>query len=159
MLLRNIWAILTKPPCSRKLLVEAWLCLAWGRVLKMIPFSRIAPRLGEPMQETACDERPDQMKTIRQVSRALHTMKRFAFWESECLVMAYAAMNMLARRGIDSTLYLGTARDAQGKLIAHAWLRSGTVYVTGGDGRDKFAVVSTFARRTLGRDTLGENAV
>jgi hypothetical protein len=51
---------------------------------------------------------------------------------------------MLNRRHIDSTLYLGVAKE-KGSLIAHAWLRCGSRYVTGKEGVEKFTVVSTFA--------------
>ena len=33
-----------------------------------------------------------------------------------------------------------------GELIAHAWLRSGPFYITGADGKEKFTVVSKFAK-------------
>ena len=52
-------------------------------------------------------------------------MSRYTFWESQCLVKAIAGMKMLEKRNIESTLYLGTAKDEKGELIAHAWLRSG----------------------------------
>ncbi len=71
-------------------------------------------------------------------------MSRHTWWESQCLVMAIAAMKMLDRRGIESTLYLGTARDADGKMIAHAWLRSGNIYLTGFEEMRKFTVVGKF---------------
>jgi hypothetical protein len=51
---------------------------------------------------------------------------------------------MLTRRQVVSTLYLGVAKE-KGTLIAHAWLRCGTDYVTGKRGMEKFTVVSTFA--------------
>ena len=41
------------------LLVEAYLFLAWGRLLKALPFHRIAPMLGSYMEET-----PDQPQYI-----------------------------------------------------------------------------------------------
>ena len=65
-------------------------------------------------------------------------MSKYTFWESQCLVKAIAAMKMLERRNIESTLYLGTARDESGKMIAHAWLRSGPFYITGAEGMEKF---------------------
>ncbi|MNG37786.1 hypothetical protein D3C84_1252420 [compost metagenome] len=51
---------------------------------------------------------------------------------------------MLMRRNISSTLYLGTARDASGKMVAHAWLRSGSIYVTGFETMKQFTVVALF---------------
>ncbi|GAE44160.1 hypothetical protein JCM21738_846 [Mesobacillus boroniphilus JCM 21738] len=54
---------------------------------------------------------------------------------------------MLQRRGINSTLYLGTAKDETGKLIAHAWLRSGSYYVSGAEEMNRFTVVSKFSNK------------
>ena len=42
---------------------------------------------------------------------------------------------------IESTLYLGTAKDENGEIIAHAWLRSGPFYVLDAEGMEKFTVV------------------
>ena len=41
---------------------------------------------------------------------------------------------MLERRKIESTLYLGTAKDEDGKMVAHAWLRSGPFTLLGRKG-------------------------
>ena len=46
------------------------------------------------------------------------------------------------RGGIHSTLYLGVGKD-EGKMIAHAWLRCGQMYVTGGNG-SSYAMVAKF---------------
>lgn len=66
-------------------------------------------------------------------------------WESKCLVRALTAQKLLKSKGISSTMYLGCGYD-DGKMVAHAWLRCGKMYVTGGDGTgysvvDKFAVM------------------
>ena len=61
---------------------------------------------------------------------------------------AIAAMKMLERRKIESTLYLGTAKDENGKMIAHAWLRSGPFYITGFEEMERFTVVGKFAKES-----------
>ena len=66
--------------------------------------------------------------------------------ESECLVKAIAGMKMLEKRNIESTLYLGTAKDENGELIAHAWLRSGPFYISGAEVMERFTVVAKFAK-------------
>jgi hypothetical protein len=127
------------------MMVEALVFLAWGRLFKTIPFSKTAPSLGDHMAETPFDISVDR-KQMHQVSQAVNVMSKYTFWESQCLVKAIAAMKMLERRGIGSTLYLGTAKDENGKLIAHAWLRSGRYFITGTVGMEKFTVVGTFAK-------------
>lgn len=128
------------------LLFEAFFYLGWARVLKAVPFSKVAPSLGVRMAETDFSINFDHKASIKHIARAVHIMSRYTWWESMCLVKAIAGMKMLERRGIESTLYLGTARDEAGNMIAHAWLRSGPYYISGAEEMNKFAVVATFGK-------------
>ena len=132
---------------KKQLLVEAFFLLGWARILKSMSFSKIAPSLGEHMNETSLIIEESQKKLLKNISEAVNLMSRHTFWESMCLVKAIAAMKMLERRQIESTIYLGTAKDETGKLIAHAWLRSGPFYITGAEVMDRFVVVSKFAKK------------
>lgn len=131
------------------LYLEAFVLLGWARILKLLPFSKVAPRLGIYMKETPEITNNSSRATLGSISQAVHIMSKYTFWESQCLVKAIAAMRMLEKRGIESTLYLGTAKDEKGKLIAHAWLRSGPFYITGSEGMEKFTVVSKFAKTPI----------
>ncbi|MGE8078355.1 lasso peptide biosynthesis B2 protein [Peribacillus loiseleuriae] len=131
---------------TKLLLIEAYLYLAWARYLKSIPFSKVVPSLGKQMQETSISADLSNKKVLASVSHAIHLMSRYTFWESECLVKAIAGMRMLEKRNIESTLYLGTAKDEKGELIAHAWLRSGPFYISGSEVMDRFTVVAKFAK-------------
>lgn len=134
-------------PKTLFLLIEAYIFLGWARILKNISFAKVASMLGVHMDETPYNPTNPNNQTIKNISNALHIMSKYTFWESQCLVKAIAGMKMLERRGIDSTLYLGTARDEIGQLIAHAWLRSGSIYISGSEGKEKFTIVSMFAKR------------
>ena len=138
---------------KKLLFFEAFIFLGWARVLKSITFSKVAPSLGDYMNETSVAQIQPQVDTLKKVSEAISIMSRYTFWESQCLVKAIAGMKMLEKRHIESTLYLGTAKDNHGELIAHAWLRSGSFYVTGSEGMEKFTVVGSFAKR-LSEDTI-----
>lgn len=128
------------------LLIEAYIYLGWARFLLFLPFSRVAPSLGSQMQETPYNLIPTNIIKLKNVRYAIGVASRHTFWESKCLVKAIAGMKMLERRKIESTLYLGTAKDETAKLIAHAWLRSGSVYVSGADVMNKFTEVMKFAK-------------
>jgi hypothetical protein len=128
------------------LLTEALIYLGWARILKRMPFSKVAPLLGHHMDETSFSYSEANRMVLRHVGEAVHIMSRHTFWESQCLVRAIAAMKMLERRRIESTLYLGTAKDEAGKMIAHAWLRSGPFYITGGEEMKRFTVVGKFSK-------------
>lgn len=141
---------------TKLLFLEAFIFLGWARVLKSITFSKVAPSLGDYMNETSVAQIQQHEDTLKGVSEAISIMSRYTFWESQCLVKAIAGMKMLEKRDIESTLYLGTAKDNSGALIAHAWLRSGSFYVTGSEGMEKFTVVGSFAKRLSENTIKGE---
>lgn len=132
---------------TKRLFFEAVIFLGWARLLKTIPFKKIVPKLGSQMEETSFTMTEPERRTIRDISQAVNLMSRYTFWESMCLVRAIAAMKMLEMRKIESTLYLGTAKDENGRLIAHAWLRCGPFYLTGFEEMDKFTVINKFAKK------------
>ncbi|MGE6611550.1 lasso peptide biosynthesis B2 protein [Peribacillus sp. NPDC076916] len=136
---------------TKLLYIEAFLHLGRARYLKSISFSKVAPTLGELMKESSYELNAADKETLANVSRAINIMSRYTIWESQCLVKAMAAMKMLEKRKIDSTLYLGTAKDENGGLIAHAWLRSGPFYITGAEVMDRFTVVSKFSKKNRSR--------
>ncbi|MFC3884761.1 lasso peptide biosynthesis B2 protein [Bacillus songklensis] len=129
------------------LFTEAFIYLGWARILKSMPFSKVAPTLGIHMNETSLSYNESDRMILKNIYEAIHIMSRYTFWESQCLVKAIAGMKMLERRRIESTLYLGTAKDETGKMIAHAWLRSGPFYISGSEGMEKFTVVGKFAKK------------
>ncbi|GAB6435354.1 hypothetical protein bcgnr5372_55440 [Bacillus luti] len=132
---------------TKFLFIEAYMYLGWARFLKSMPFSKIAPTLGTHMDETSLSCNESNKLILRSIAEAIHIMSQHTFWESKCLVSAIAGMEMLKRRQIESTLYLGTAKDKNGNMVAHAWLRSGPFYITGAEEMERFTVVSKFARR------------
>jgi len=128
---------------QRGLLVEAAAMLsAAGLVLRVLPFSRVAPRLGTHMAETPDAGAQTTAESARDVRWAVEIAARRLPWHPVCLPQAIAAKWMLRRRGVGSTLYLGVNPSAG--LDAHAWLRSGSLIVTGGPVNGDFTVVSSF---------------
>ncbi|OAS17217.1 lasso peptide biosynthesis B2 protein [Paenibacillus oryzisoli] len=127
------------------LFVEAFIYLAWARILISVPFAKIAPSLGKSMEESVQDQPNIRKVDLIQIHDAIGIISRHTVWESKCLVRAIAAMKMLKRREISSTLYMGTRKDETGKMIAHAWLRSGPFFITGAEGKDGYVVVGKFA--------------
>lgn len=123
----------------------AWLALARLAIL-LLRFPKIAKRLGTPMTESTQDDDEHFRLVLRRIKWAIGAVSRRAPWRCKCLEQAIAAKMMLRRRNIPSTLYLGVAREKSGASAqAHAWLRCGSYYVTGGEDRLPYTVVSTFA--------------
>jgi Transglutaminase-like superfamily len=130
----------TIPWSDRFLLLEAALRLLAARMsVALLPFRVVSRRLGDPARESPRDEPPAIARRIRW---AIAAISRRAPWRCQCLEQAIAAKMMLRARRVPNTLYLGVA---QGEAKAHAWLRSGSFFVTGGDGSHRFAILSSFS--------------
>ena len=97
---------------------------------------------GTEGKESAEDEEKEVYKYEASISRIVNRTCEKTKWESKCLVRALTAQKLLKRKGIHSTMYLG-CRLEKGKMVAHAWLRCGKLFVTGGDGSG-YAVVDRF---------------
>jgi hypothetical protein len=132
---------------EQRRLMEAAVGLGVFRIaILTLPFRVLATRLGEQGKESSVAPLNDtQMREAIMVSRAVQTMSRNLPWDCKCLVQAAAGKTMLRRRYIPATLYLALAKDEDQKLIAHAWLRSGDLIVTGKAGMENYTVVSVFS--------------
>lgn len=133
---------LALPPKCRGMLPEA-VILSWYYRRKVMtrPFSELARKLGRQGFETPADE--DYSQAVLPVRQAAEMVCRHTPWESKCLVRALTARKMLNRRGYPCTLYMGVQLGKDGKMEAHAWLRCGDRYVTGGRG-EGFVVTGIF---------------
>jgi hypothetical protein len=133
---------------ERRLLIEAAALLGVARVLvRWVPFRRLAPGLGQHMQESPATVPDQAMELARLVGQAVRSAAANTPWQSVCLPQAMVGQWMLQRRNIPATLYLGVRRDAATpkKFAAHAWLRCGGEILTGAAGREQYTVVGTYA--------------
>ncbi|MFA9457488.1 lasso peptide biosynthesis B2 protein [Halalkalibacter sp. AB-rgal2] len=138
----------------RKLLfIEAFTFLAIARTLKLLPFATVSKWLGEQHAESAFCHSKETNQLVDDIALAIEVMSRYTFWESKCLVQAIAAMKMLERRRVSSTLYLGVMKEKQGQMAAHAWLRSGSYYVSGADEMERYTVVQTFSKQIIAKES------
>lgn len=116
---------------------------AWYRyqVLHM-DSKKLRVKWGIEGMESGEDETHENYKYAKAVAICVNHVCNKTAWESKCLVRALTAGKLLKKKGIPSTMYLG-CRLEDGRMAAHAWLRCGRMYVTGGDG-DGYAVVDKF---------------
>ncbi|HEX8173429.1 MAG TPA: lasso peptide biosynthesis B2 protein [Thermoanaerobaculia bacterium] len=129
---------------DRSLFLEAALRLFVARIFVVaLPFRILSRRLGAHMSESPREVAHDAL--ARRVRWAIAAVSRRAPWRCKCLEQAIAAKMMLRARGAANTLYMGVARAGGGHVDAHAWLRCGDFFVTGGDGSVQYSVVATFA--------------
>ena len=116
--------------------------------LTLFPFRRIAASLGVVGGESPASVPPEHGAIASQVGLAVETIARHIPWDSRCLVQALAAWRMLHRRGIAATIYFGVTSNPDKPFDAHAWLRCGTCFVTGGEPHEQYRVLTNFAQNT-----------
>jgi Transglutaminase-like superfamily len=127
---RKLGTFLGMRGADRLLVCEAILTLALARLIVLtVPFRFVAPWLSRAPETSSCDE-----ALVLRVRKAVSAAARNVPWNAVCLPQAMAAKAMLAWRGCGSSFHLGADFDAQGELIAHAWLVAGGTIVVGAAG-------------------------
>lgn len=143
MQIKYILKFIHLPFHAKWMLLEAVVCSACYRFQILYrPFSSLAPKIGRFWYETACEEIEDHR--IMEVRWAVAAVCLRTPWESRCLVRALTAKKMLNRRGLPCTLYMGVKEEQKAGMAAHAWLRCGNIFVTGGNGAGAYAVTAIF---------------
>jgi hypothetical protein len=93
---------------------------------------------------TPCPESADA-GVADDVRWAIGAAARRLPWQPSCVPEALAASLMLRRRRVAYRVTVGV--DHADGLAAHAWTEAGSVVVTGGRVRDRFAALSSYDHR------------
>jgi Transglutaminase-like superfamily len=143
---KKVMRVLRLPLAQKGLLLETLVLLALaGLAVLLLPFRWIARALGKQETQTPEHEDSAQAQQLLRLAFMLRKASKNVPWTSKCLDQTMAAKFMLARSGIAGTINFGVRNDESSQLAAHAWLRSGTYYVTGGEIRNRFTIINTFA--------------
>jgi hypothetical protein len=110
-----------------------------------IPFRVVKKFLGTPKKESSYDIKIEEFIKVKKIAWAVNEASKYTPWEGKCLVKAITAQRMLKGYKIYTTIYLGIYKDEKNNMKAHAWLRSGSVFVTGGFEKDDFKEVAKFS--------------
>jgi len=133
----------------RRLVIEAAFSLAAARLLlRLVPFRRLVwffhlkPAGPEPPPAA-------RARLLADVPRAIAAATRLLPGESVCFPVAIAALAMLRRRGVGTTLYCGAGRSTERKLHLHVWLRYGDHGVVGHENADEFQIIARYPEPRL----------
>jgi hypothetical protein len=137
---RKFQTFLDMQGADRRLVCEAILMLAFARLIVLtVPFRFVALWLSRAPQTHSSDK-----ALLFRVRKAVTLAARNVPWSAACLPQAMVAKAMLVRRGCGSSFHLGANFDAQGKLIAHAWLVVGGTIVVGAAGISSVTPLARF---------------
>ena len=113
------------------------------KILK-VPFNKLKKSMGTVNKESSKEISIEDARVVMNIREKVTIISKHTPWESLCLVQAMTVQRMLKKRGLSTTLYLGVNKDKENNMRAHAWIRCGSIYVTGGNGSG-YANVAKFS--------------
>lgn len=149
---RDAARFLSLSMAEQHLLIEAIGWLSMLRIATLIlPYRRVASLLR--LTPSGAEDGPAASVMVApsdcaSVGWAVQAAACRTPWLSTCLVKSLAGYAILRRRRVPSVVYLGVAKDAGGKLIAHSWLRCGDRIVTGGGDHRRYSVIARYRQAT-----------
>ena len=133
------------PEVEKLLFFEAMqITLVTKLLLAILPFQKYSQKLGIPHKETKSDPSLQALLVIDSVHKTIRRCSIYLPFKENCLIDAIVAKKMLKKRNIGSTIYLGAALLNKTRLIAHAWLRSGSVIITGKKEMEKYKALEWY---------------
>ena len=113
-------------------------------VVKYLSSEKLEEHMGQKDHESPGEDSIENMRHAYRIGLRVSQVCDNTFWDSKCLIKALTTQWFLHKMGIETTLYLGVGKDNE-KMIAHAWLRCGKVFATGGNG-DGYTMVAKFCK-------------
>lgn len=130
---------------ERKILNQTFFWLIYAFILvRFIPLKRFSNLLGVFNKEMKLELNHKQLLLVSVVQKNIGRLKKRLPWNVKCFEEAIAAKKTLEKHNVKATIYLGVAKKDKNKLIAHAWLKSGDVFITGKKGHKHHTVVGFY---------------
>lgn len=141
-LVRMSWSDRALAVESLGMLAAARLMVKTSRGKHLGPYMGGASIASAESQAATAPGRPANRIDAARIGAMVERGARVTWWRSMCLEKALAGKWMLRRRGIDSTMYVGMARQGQ-EFVAHAWLVGEGQTLTGA-GKTVYAPLAAF---------------
>jgi hypothetical protein len=129
-------------------ILPTWLLLCLSRLLVLtISFRKIAPMLGQStgVQPAVLIATNAEQRTGRRIKTLIAMASKYTLWNSNCFAQAITARLLLGLFRVPSVVFFGLKGNAgSAGLQAHAWVVSGPVNISGGNGFADFTVVGVF---------------
>lgn len=148
LLFRKALAFESLPRFQKIWLLPVWFLLGITRLaVLLMPFRTLGPIIGVPVGVNAWVPitSPGHKKRAAAIGQVVCLAARYAPWEANCLAQALTARILLGLYRVPYALFFGVARDRlTADLMAHAWVVTGPVMVTGGESFSAYTVVGMF---------------
>lgn len=133
------------------LIPAAWMLIgAASLAVAVLPFRRIAPVLGRNLGTASLTPlaSPTAMRRAIRIGQAISLAAKYMPARSDCLPQAMAGAVLCRAFRVPYAAYFGASASVagrEGELLAHAWVQSGQVTVSGGSGSfQHYGVVACF---------------
>lgn len=134
----------------------AWIMLGLLRILIAVSsFRRLVRFFGTEAGPLALPAEahlgPAQQQIASNISMIVRLAATYSPWGANCFPQALCASLLLNLYRLPFVTYLGLAREGpSAEVTAHAWVRAGSVVVTGDGDLQKYALVGCFKSKLMG---------
>ena len=110
--------------------------------VKHMKMKKLYKKMGTEGEESKAEESEEHIAYAKMAAFHVNRISEHLPWEEKCFVRALTLRKFYMKKGISCTIYMGV-KMIDGKMTAHAWLRCGLLYMSGGSGKG-YTVVTKF---------------
>ena len=128
---------------EKRTTIQVYIYSAYYRIcIKYLPSHQLEKKMGFKDRESTYEVEQKDYDIAKILAFHVNRITQHTPWECKCLVRALTLKRLLVKEKISCTIYLGV-KEINQKLVAHAWLRVGSIYMAGGMG-DEYITVAKF---------------
>ncbi len=143
---KKIKSFIELPFEIKLLFAKAVVISAYVKAMKHFGFfNKIKPYLGQPNVESGIESDEETIIYLRKMQNVLRLCNKYTPWKTECYTLAVTGKILLKHKNISSTVYFGFRKNEDLKYEGHAWLRSGSIIISGRKNMPKYQVQSFFS--------------
>jgi len=114
-------------------------------ITAILPMRSYMSKMGDKGKESPHELIINELVYAKTVELTIRRVQKYLPFKIKCFAAALTAKELLAKRNIHSTIYLGVKKGNGDKMIAHAWLRCGDIIVTGKEEMGNFTSLVFFS--------------
>lgn len=142
MKIKRIIRFLTKSKQKKVVLKTCFYSIYYRLHIVLGKRKNLQKLMGIKGEESPNEIDEESLRLAKRIASCVNRINYHMPWDKKCLTRALTLQKLLKDKNIQSTVYLGV-RKLDGVMVAHAWLRCGSAYLTGGFGED-YVVVERF---------------
>jgi hypothetical protein len=133
LLIRKISSFNKLTPRQRKFVFWVFGLSIYRYILRLVGSDKAFTEKIKVSYDKNAEPTKEQLAIALDIAKAIQIADRYILWPNVCRHHAWQAAMILMVYGIPYIFHVGVRKNAFSKIVGHAWISSGSIFISGGE--------------------------